>query len=194
MAVCRVAPSASFVQIGAMKALPLLLAAAALTGAIPARADSIETAGTALAIALPLTAAGIAFGKSDWNGIVDLGLTTVATVGTAYALKRVVRERRPDGSDFQSFPSDTQALASSGSSFLWARYGWQYGLPAFAASAFVGYSRVHAKKHHWYDTAASSALAIGYAAFFTPRFNRYAIYSSLDASPDGAMLRLAYSY
>jgi membrane-associated phospholipid phosphatase len=177
-----------------MKALSLGVAALALFAAAPARADSIETAGTALAIALPVTAAGIAFSKRDWNGVVDLGLTTIATVGTAYALKQVIKERRPDGSDFQSFPSDTQALASSGSSFLWARYGWQYGLPAFAASAFVGYSRVHAKKHHWYDTAASSAIALGYSVFFTPRFNKYAIYSSLDTSADGAMLRFAYNY
>ena len=176
-----------------MKSSRLCLAAALALAAAPARADSIETAGTALAIALPLTAAGIAFSKKDWNGLVDLGLTTVATVGTAYALKHVIKEKRPDGSDFQSFPSDTSALASSGSSFLWARYGWQYGLPAFAASSFVSYSRVEAKKHHWYDTAASTVLAIGYSALFTPRFNKYAIYSSLEASPDGAMLRFSYN-
>lgn len=159
-----------------------------------ARADMVETAGTGVAVALPLFAAGVAAYKHDWNGVVDLGLTGLATVGTAYALKSVVHERRPDGSDDRSFPSGTQALAASGSSFLWARYGWQYGLPAFAASAFVGYSRVEAKQHHWYDTAASSAMAIGYAAIFTPRFSRYRIYSSLDASPDGAMLHLAYNF
>jgi membrane-associated phospholipid phosphatase len=169
--------------------------AAALIMAAPAavRADTTETAGTAVAIALPLTAAGIAAYKGDWNGVIDLGLTTLATVGTAEALKHIVKEQRPDGSDFQSFPSATSALASSGSSFLWARYGWQYGLPAFAASSFVSYSRVEAKKHHWYDTAASTVLAIGYSAIFTPRFNKYAIYSSLEASPDGAMLRFSYN-
>jgi membrane-associated phospholipid phosphatase len=177
-----------------MKSALPCLAAVLLLAALPAQADTTATAGTAIAIALPLTAAGIAAAKGDWNGVVDLGLTTFATVGTAYALSHVIKEQRPDGSDFHSFPSDTQALASSGSSFLWARYGWQYGLPAFAASAFVGYSRVEAKKHHWYDTAASSVIAIGYSAFFTPRFNRYRIYSSLDASPDGAMLRFAYNY
>jgi membrane-associated phospholipid phosphatase len=176
-----------------MKASYFCLATALAAVALPAQADTTETAGTAVAIALPLTAAGIALYKNDWNGAVDLGLTTLATVGTAYALKHLIKEKRPDGSDFQSFPSDTSALASSGSSFLWARYGWQYGLPAFAASTFVSYSRVEAKKHHWYDTAASTVLSIGYSAFFTPRFSKYAIYSSLEASPDGAMLRLSYN-
>jgi len=183
----------SFACLVALPALAAAPALAATTAAVPAKSDKIETAGTAIAIALPLTAAGIAFYKKDWNGVIDLGLTTLATVGTAYALKHIVREKRPDGSDFQSFPSDTSALASSGSSFLWARYGWEYGLPAFAASTFVSYSRVEAKKHHWYDTAASTVLAIGYSAIFTPRFNKYAIYSSLDVSPDGAMLHFAYN-
>ena len=177
-----------------MKSSLCCLAAALALAVLPARADTTETAGTAVAIAVPLVAAGIAGGKGDWNGMVDLGLTTLATVGSAYALKHLIKEKRPDGSDFQSFPSDTTALAASGSSFLWARYGWQYGLPATAATAFVAWSRVDAKQHHWYDTAASEALSIGFAWFLTPRFNKYAIYSSLDPAPGGAVLRLTYNY
>jgi len=177
-----------------MKRTFLLLAALPLLVAGPAAADTIESAGTVVAVAVPLTAAGIAVSKRDWNGVVDLGLTTLATVGTAYALKQIVKEKRPDGSDWKSFPSDTTALSASGSSFLWARYGWQYGLPAFAATTFVSYSRVEAKQHHWYDTAASSVLAIGYAAFFTPRFSKYKIYSELDPVPGGAAIRFSYTY
>jgi membrane-associated phospholipid phosphatase len=177
------------------KPLSILLALAlGSTASFPAHADTVESAGTGIAIVLPVVAAGIAAYKQDWNGVVDLGLTTVATVGTAYALKNLVRERRPDGSDFESFPSDTMALAASCSSFLWARYGWQYGLPTLAATAFVGYSRVEAQEHHWYDVAASEALSIGYAAFFTPRFNRYAIYTSIDPAPGGGMIRFAYNF
>lgn len=178
----------------ARKAFSSGLAAALLLGATPAHAATSDTAGTAVAIALPLTAAGIAITKNDWNGVVDLGLTTLATVGTAYALKQIVKERRPDGSDFKSFPSDTTALAASGSSFLWARYGWQYGLPATVATGFVAWSRVDANKHHWYDTAASAAISIGFAAFFTPRFSKYRVYASLDPEPGGGTFRLAYTY
>jgi membrane-associated phospholipid phosphatase len=176
-----------------MKALPSGLAAALLL-TVPAHAATSDTAGTAVAIALPLTAAGIAITRNDWNGVVDLGLTTLATVGATYALKQVIKERRPDGSDFKSFPSDTTALAASGSSFLWARYGWTYGLPATIATGFVAWSRVDANKHHWYDTAASEAISIGFAAFFTPRFNKYHIYASLDPEPGGGTFRLAYNY
>src|SRR5665213_1900342 len=118
----------------------------------------IETLGTGVAITLPLMAAGVALYKHDRVGVAQLTVETALTVGTAYALKNIVRERRPDGSNFQSFPSATTALAASGSSFLWGRYGWQYGLPAFVATQFVSYSRVQAKEHHWYDTLASSAI------------------------------------
>jgi hypothetical protein len=100
---------------------------------------NIETLGTGIAIALPLTAGGIALYKNDKKGLVQLVVESALTVGTAYALKNIVRERRPDGSDYQSFPSDTTALAASGSSFVWGRYGWEYGLPATALTQFVSY-------------------------------------------------------
>src|SRR5689334_18117505 len=124
---------------------------------------NIESLGTGVSIALPLVAGGIAYFKKDNVGIAQLLVETGLTVGTAYALKNIVREQRPNGTDFKSFPSETTALAASGSSFLWHRYGWEYGLPAFAATEFVSYSRVQARQHRWYDTLASSGIAAGYS-------------------------------
>jgi membrane-associated phospholipid phosphatase len=156
---------------------------------------NIETLGTGLSIALPLTAGVIAWSKHDRVGLAQLTAETVLTVGTAYALKNIVREERPNGADFQSFPSDTTALAASGSSFLWGRYGWQYGLPAFLTTQFVSYSRVQAHDHRWYDTLASSAIAAGYGFILTTPFKqRYNIDTSLSASPDGAYLHIAYNW
>src|ERR1700760_4902508 len=73
----------------------------------------IESAGTAVAIAMPLAAAGISYFKHDTMGLAQLTVETALTVGTAYALKEIVREERPDGSDFHSFPSGQTALAAS---------------------------------------------------------------------------------
>jgi membrane-associated phospholipid phosphatase len=159
------------------------------------KSEELETLGTGIAIALPLTAAGIAYFKDDRKGLLQLSVETVLTVGTAYALKNIVREKRPDGSDYQSFPSDTTALAGSGSSFLWGRYGWQYGLPAFALTQFVSYSRVQARQHHWYDTLAGSAIAAGYGYVLTTPFKkRYNVDTKLSASPDGAFLGMSYQW
>ena len=113
----------------------ILACAMMLLAASPALArenKTITTLGTGVAIAVPVIAGFITVEKHDWKGTAQLGVETILTVGTALALKEIVRERRPDGSDFQSFPSDTTAQSASGSSFLWARYGWRYGLPAFA--------------------------------------------------------------
>lgn len=155
----------------------------------------IETLGTGVAIALPLVAGGIAWYKDDKVGIAQLLVESTLTVGTVYALKNIVREQRPDGSDYHSFPSETTAAAASGSSFLWRRYGWEYGLPAFAATQFVSYSRVQARQHRWYDTLASSGIAAGYAlAVGTPFKRRYNLETSLEPAPDGGMIRLSYQW
>lgn len=156
---------------------------------------NIETAGTAVAIGLPLTAGLITIFKHDRKGAVQLLLETGLTVGTAYALKNIVRERRPDGSDYQSFPSDTTALAASGSSFLWRRYGWEYGAPASALTEFVAYSRIQAHQHRWYDTLASSAIAAGYGFLVTTPFQRrYHVVTELEPMPDGGMVRFAVNW
>jgi membrane-associated phospholipid phosphatase len=155
----------------------------------------IETLGTGVAIALPIAAAGIAWYKRDRVGLAQLAVEGVLTVGTVYALKNIVREERPDGSDDKSFPSETTAVAASGSSFLWGRYGWEYGLPAEAATAFVSYSRVQARAHRWYDTLASSAIAAGYGMVLTTPFKRkYNIDTSLNASPDGGFVQMSYKW
>jgi len=168
--------------------LGLLLAFCATTAA-ESKTKSIETAGTAVAIAMPIAAGGISLlHNGDWDGVYELGASTALTVGSALILKQIVREQRPDHSDFQSFPSDTAAVAYSSADYLWARYGWEWGVPAYAAAMFVGYSRVDAKKHHWYDVAASGALAFAfnYAVVTHYRGNdRYGLYASADSDSVG---------
>jgi membrane-associated phospholipid phosphatase len=155
----------------------------------------IESLGTGVAIALPVVAGGIALYKHDRVGLAQLAVEGIFTVGTVYALKNIVREERPDGSDFHSFPSETTAVAASGSSFLFGRYGWEYGLPAEAATAFVSFSRVDARAHHWYDTLTSSAIAAGYGYVLTTPFKRkYNIDTSLNASPDGGFVKMSYRW
>src|SRR5579863_5100059 len=103
--------------------LPLLLVAvsgAAHAGSVNTKPltsteKHIETLGTGVAIALPLTAAGITLFKHDTIGSAQLVVETIFTVGTAYALKNIVHEERPNGSGGESFPSGTTALSASGS-------------------------------------------------------------------------------
>jgi membrane-associated phospholipid phosphatase len=54
----------------------------------------------------------------------------------------------------------------SGATFLDRRYGWRWGAPAYAASAYIAYVRVDENKHHWRDVIASGVLSYGVAMLF----------------------------
>ena len=159
-----------------------------------AKADIIKSSGTDVAIALPLVAAGVSLYQDDRVGLAQLTVDTFATVGTAYALKHFVREKRPNGTDFKSFPSDTSALAFAPAQYLWDRYGWEYGVPAYAAAIYTGYSRVEAKEHHWYDVAASAGFAFGFSKIFTTRYRAPGLTYGAEVTPHSGYIHLSYNF
>lgn len=169
-----------------------------LACALPARAESsTETAGTGVAVALPIVAGSITLIKNDWRGTAELAVSGLLTLGTVYGLKHLVRECRPfakpcthNGGNWDSFPSGTSAVAFAPAQFLWQRYGWEYGLPAYGAATFVAWSRVDAKKHHWWDVATSAAISFGYNEIFTTRYHHL----DVDAGPDGVYARVHYAW
>lgn len=178
----------------------ILLLAATLLAEVSAddavaSSRTIETAGQVVAFGLPAAAGALTLYKDDGTGLLELGSSWLVTVGSTYALSRVVREQRPDSSDYHSFPSNTSASAFSAANFLWMRYGWKWGLPAYAFASFAGYSRVQARKHHWYDVAASGAIALGVNYAIVTRFEPSPRYSlSAGASPDGFETRISYQW
>jgi len=150
---------------------------------------------TGLAISLPVLATGITIAKHDRVGAAELLAGTIFSVGTAYALKSLIREERPDNASDHSFPVETTALAGSSSAFLWGRYGWQYGVPAFAASDLVSFSLTQAKKAHWYDAFAGSLISTGYSIALTKRFkSRYNINTRVSALPGGGFISFSYDW
>jgi membrane-associated phospholipid phosphatase len=162
--------------------------------------QGLRDVGQGVAIALPIVAGGISIYKDDWNGVGQLVLATGATVGTSLLLSRFVKEERPyckglPGCDNRSFPSDTAALAFAPAQYLWNRYGWEYGVPAYAAAGFVGASRIVSKEHWVWDVAASGGIAWTYNWIITGRFHEPGnVYSGLVATPHGAMFALNYRW
>ena len=149
--------------------------AAFVASATPALADGVKTAGEILRIALPVAAGGYSLYKQDYDGVLQLTVSEVMAEGTSLVLQHFIKERRPDKSDWHSFPSDSTAVAFSAASYLQIRYGWNYGLPAYAVAAFVGYSRVEAKKHHWGDVLAGAVLGWGASEITTIRYRNFQI-------------------
>ena len=153
----------------------IALAAGIFTGAAPASADGIKTAGEVLRIALPVGTGAYSLFRQDYDGALQLVVSEVIAEGVSFGLSHVVREQRPNKSDWHSFPSDSAAVSFSAASYLQIRYGWDYGLPAYALAAFVGYSRVEAKEHHWGDVAAGAVLGWGASELTTVRYRNIAI-------------------
>jgi membrane-associated phospholipid phosphatase len=175
---------------------PAAACAAALSLLVcqPAWAGGHESTGKAVAIALPLLAGGFSAWRGDKTGLAELTVDTLASVGTAYGLKQIVREQRPDGSDYESFPSATSALAFAPAVYVWDRYGWEYGVPAIAAATYAGWTRVDARKHHWYDVAASAGLAVLASKIFTTPYRPRGLNYGAMIQPDGAMVHLSYNF
>ena len=120
--------------------------------------DGLELYGDIGQIAIPALAAVVSFAKEDSEGVVQLAAGTGLTLGLVTGLKFATDRRRPDGGA-RSFPSGHAAAAFAGASYLHYRYGWKWGVPAYAAAAVVGYSRVSADRHYWYDVVTSAAIA-----------------------------------
>ncbi len=129
-------------------------------------ADAIQTAGDVLQFVLPATAGGLTLGYRDGRGALQLGESLAVTLGVTYALKYTIDERRPNGGS-QSFPSGHTSISFSSAEFMRKRYGWEYGVPAYAAASFVAYSRVESGEHHPHDVVAGAGIGILSSYIFT---------------------------
>jgi len=141
--------------------------------------DAIASAGDILQIALPITAAGLTLAYWDGKGAIEFGESASVTLGVTYALKYGVNETRPDGGH-QSFPSAHTSISFSAAEFMRKRYGWGYGVPAYALASFVAYSRVEAREHYPHDVIAGAAIGIVSSYIFTRPYKGWRVQADAD--------------
>ncbi len=120
-------------------------------------ASDIEVTGDVLQILIPSIAYGTTLYLNDDEGETQMYQSFFTTFGITQALKYSVNRERPNGGD-HSFPSGHTSAAFQGASFIHARYGWKYAIPAYIGASFVGYSRVYANKHFTSDVWAGAAI------------------------------------
>lgn len=133
---------------------------------------NVKTSGDIMAVVTPLACAVSVCVLQDWEGMKQGLLAAATTIGTTYALKYIVGKERPDRSNNHSFPSMHASVSFTGAAFIQKRYGWEWGIPAYAVASYVGWSRVYAKKHDWWDVAAGAAIGIGSSYLFTRPFSK----------------------
>ncbi len=108
--------------------------------------------------------------KNDREGSIQFAKSFATTLGVTYALKYTINAERPNGGNY-SFPSGHTSAAFSGASFLQKRYGWEYGVPAYLAASFVGWSRIEADKHYFGDVLAGAAIGVASTYLFTDLYS-----------------------
>lgn len=108
-----------------------------------------------------------------------LGLSCVFMAAMVNAMKYTVREKRPDGSSQNSFPSGHTATAFVGAEFLFQEY---YDTdPTLAAigyvvAAGVGCMRIYNNRHYLNDVIAGASIGIlstKLAYYFYPKIFRH---------------------
>ncbi|MGH7972247.1 MAG: phosphatase PAP2 family protein [Limisphaerales bacterium] len=174
-------------------------------------ADAIANAGDILQFVLPITAGGLTLvyprsegggtvedflghaeeklgiGYRDTKGTIEFAESTALTLGATYILKYSINERRPNGGS-QSFPSGHSSISFSSAEFMRKRYGWEYGIPAYALASFVAYSRVEAGEHHPHDVIAGAAIGIGSSFLFTRPYKGWTVEADVGAGYYGFRL------
>ena len=116
------------------------------------------------------TAKGMAYSQSDTgHNWARFTANTVASVVGAYvgktALKKMIREERPDHSDNESFPSGHAAMAFAAARSIDKEFRKEsiwIPIAGYAAATAIGVQRVASNRHHWYDVAAGAV--VGFAS------------------------------
>jgi membrane-associated phospholipid phosphatase len=141
--------------------------------------DSIQQAGDILQLVIPGAAASMTIVHHDLDGAIQLVESETLTLGVTYGLKYTVNERRPNGGK-NSFPSGHTSVAFSSAEFMRKRYGWEYGLPAYALASFVAYSRVESREHYAHDVIAGAGIGILSSYLFTKRYDGWNVHLEGD--------------
>lgn len=146
-------------------------------------------------IALPVaTLAGVLI-ERDWEGLKQGALSGVTMLGATCILKYAVKEERPDHSNRHSFPSGHTGTSFATATFIQRRYGWKLGVPAYVVASYVGWGRVYAKKHHWWDVLAGAAIGAGSSFIYTrPFVKKYDLVFEPSASPTGVNFSASFVF
>ncbi len=133
------------------------------------RAGERELPGDIVTAILPFATLGVTWQKDDKEGAFQFLRSTGASLVVNSALRLAFNEteygERPNGSPY-GFPSGHVGFTTSSAAFLQDRYGWKYGVPAYAAVAYVAWVRVDTDHHRWRDVGAAALLSYGISKLF----------------------------
>lgn len=135
--------------------------------------------------------------KKDEQGFWQLSKSVGANLTATWILKYAIDKPRPEGrTDGHAFPSGHTSFAFQGASFLQRRYGWKYGVPAYALAAYVGWSRMEGigERHDGWDVLAGAAVGIGSTYLFTTPYMEEHLKLSFESGDGSYALGMVYKF
>lgn len=158
--------------------------------------DALQTTGDILQIALPVAAGVSTFFTNpepgqlwDRQGTRQFAFHYASAWSTTYVLKFIVSKQRPNGENRSSFPSGHTMSAFAGASFIDGRYGWHWGLPAYALAGLTGYSRVASSWHFADDVVAGASIGMIYSwLYVSPQPGKFSLLPTVQGDLIGFTL------
>jgi membrane-associated phospholipid phosphatase len=159
-----------------------------------AQESDIEKSGQILRIGLPASALVSSFIiEKQEDGLVQAAAAFGTTYLTTVILKRIVDKERPDGEKY-AFPSGHASISFSAAAFMQKRYGWEFGIPFYLLAGYVGWSRVYADRHDYWDVLGGVGLGIGCSYLFTKSYERNRIDVMFKRLDDSYMIEMGYKF
>ena len=171
--------------------MKIILTILLLTPYILAKSNT-EKIGDFFALAIPLTTYGTTYYQDDEEGRTEFYKSYGTNLAMTMALKYTVKEKRPDNSDEDSFPSGHTSTTVNSAVFMHKRYGLSYALPLYAGAIYTGYSRIHSNRHHPKDVVAGALLGTVSAWYFTTPHNKLNITPTVNKTYKG--LNISYNF
>ncbi len=169
-------------------AVLLFLVFSVLSGAAQPR-ERVRKSTDVLCLLPAAAGATAALCLKDYKGLGQFALAEGSALAANYLLEACIKKDRPDGSGHHAFPSTHTVVAFSAATYITRRYGWGWGLPAYAVSGYVAFGRVQCKKHDVWDVLAGAAIGVGSGLLFTRPLKRDVKLSLMPtATPGGGML------
>jgi len=90
---------------------------------------------------------------------------------TTTILKYLIREKRPDGSTNNSFPSGHTTTAFAFAGVIGERHSLVFSIPAYLMATAVGFQRLNNNRHYFHDILMGATIGIAFGVSIS-KYNR----------------------
>lgn len=156
--------------------------------------DAIETSGDVLLLAMPASALAGSLIAGDYEGTIQFAKGFALNQAVTFGLKYAINKDRPYDNGVRGFPSGHTSTTFQSAAFIQKRYGWSYGIPAYALAGYTGYSRINAHKHDGWDVLAGAVVGVGSAYLFTTPYQKEHMELSFANDADSFSLGFVYKF